>query len=67
VFPALRGRGLLLALDVHRPAAEVVQAAFDRGVLVCTAGEQTIRLTPPLTITTGELEQGLTVLQEVLA
>jgi predicted acetylornithine/succinylornithine family transaminase len=67
VFPALRGRGLLLALDVHRPAAEVVQAAFDRGVLVCTAGERTIRLTPPLTITTGELEQGLTVLQEVLA
>ncbi len=66
-FPALRGRGLLLALDVDRSAAEVVQAAFDRGVLVCTAGEQTIRLTPPLTITTSELEQGLTVLQEVLA
>jgi acetylornithine/N-succinyldiaminopimelate aminotransferase len=67
VFPSLRGRGLLLALDVDRPAAEVVQAAFERGVLVCTAGERTLRLTPPLTITPGELESGLAVLREVLA
>jgi acetylornithine/N-succinyldiaminopimelate aminotransferase len=67
VFPALRGRGLLLALDVDRPASEVVAAAFERNVLVCTAGEQTIRLTPPLTIPTAELEHGLAVLQEVLA
>jgi acetylornithine/N-succinyldiaminopimelate aminotransferase len=66
-FPAARGRGLLLAVDVDRPAAEVVAAAQARGVLVCTAGERTIRLTPPLTITTGELEHGLAVLQEVLA
>jgi len=66
VFPALRGRGLLLALDVDRPAAEVVAAMFERGVLVCTAGEHTIRLTPPLNIPTAELEHGLAVLQEVL-
>jgi predicted acetylornithine/succinylornithine family transaminase len=66
-FAGARGRGLLLAFDVGRPAAEVVAAAFERGVLVCTAGEQTIRLTPPLTITTAELEHGLAVLQEVLA
>ena len=65
-FPDARGRGLLLALDVDRPAAEIVAAAFERGVLVCTAGERTLRLTPPLTITTDELEHGLAVLQEVL-
>ncbi len=67
VFPALRGRGLLLALDVGRPAGEVVEAAFERGVLVCTAGPETIRITPPLTITSGEIESGLAVLEEVLA
>jgi acetylornithine/N-succinyldiaminopimelate aminotransferase len=66
-FPAARGRGLLLALDVDGPAADVVTEAFERGVLVCTAGERTIRLTPPLTITTDELARGLDVLQEVLA
>ena len=67
VFPALRGRGLLLALDHDRPAAETVEAAFDRGVLVCTAGPETLRITPPLTILPDELERGLVVLQEVLA
>ena len=67
VFPALRGRGLLLALDLDRPAAETVEAAFDRGVLVCTAGPETLRITPPLTILPDELERGLVVLQEVLA
>jgi predicted acetylornithine/succinylornithine family transaminase len=67
VFPALRGRGLMLALDVGRPAGEVVDAAFERGVLLCTAGPETIRITPPLTITPGELESGLAVLEEVLA
>ncbi len=67
VFPAFRGRGLLLALDVGRPAGEVVDAALERGVLLCTAGPETIRITPPLTITPGELESGLAVLEEVLA
>jgi acetylornithine/N-succinyldiaminopimelate aminotransferase len=67
VFPHARGRGLLLAIDLDRPATEVVAAAFERGVLLCTAGEHTIRLTPPLTITTDELAHGLAVLQEVLA
>jgi acetylornithine/succinyldiaminopimelate/putrescine aminotransferase len=65
-FPEARGRGLLLAVDVDRPAAEIVAEAFERGLLVCTAGERTLRLTPPLTITTGELAHGLDILQEVL-
>jgi predicted acetylornithine/succinylornithine family transaminase len=66
-FPQARGCGLLLALDVDRPAGDVVQAAFDRGVLVCTAGPETVRLTPPLTIADDELAHGVAVLQEVLA
>jgi acetylornithine aminotransferase len=65
-FPEVRGRGLLLALDTDRLASEVVAAAFDRGVLVCTAGERTIRLTPPLTIANDELRQGLETLEEAL-
>jgi predicted acetylornithine/succinylornithine family transaminase len=66
-FPAARGRGLLLALDVDAPLGDVVTACRERGVLVGTAGPQTIRLTPPLTIGEEELAQGLDVLDEVLA
>jgi predicted acetylornithine/succinylornithine family transaminase len=62
-----RGRGLLLAADVDRPAAEVVAACLERALLVCTAGEQTLRLTPPLTITADLVDQALSTLEEVLA
>ncbi|MFL5930351.1 MAG: aspartate aminotransferase family protein [Gaiellaceae bacterium] len=63
----VRGRGLLIGADVDRPAADVVDACRERGLLVCSAGEQVLRLTPPLTIGAAELEQALAVLGEVLA
>ena len=63
----VRGRGLLIGADVDRPAANVVDACRERGLLVCSAGEQVLRLTPPLTIGAAEVEQALAVLDEVLA
>jgi predicted acetylornithine/succinylornithine family transaminase len=65
-FPGIRGRGLLLGLGVDRPAGEVVAACLERGVVVGTAGERTLRLTPALTIATRDLEHGLDVLSEVV-
>ncbi|MEX0675018.1 MAG: acetylornithine/succinylornithine family transaminase [Gaiellaceae bacterium] len=67
VFPDVRGRGLLLGLELDRPAAAVVDACRERGVLVGSAGERVLRLTPPLTIPEAELAHGLHILEEVLA
>ena len=63
----VRGRGLLLAVETTDPAADVVAECLERGLLVGTAGDSAIRLTPPLTLTEEELDQGLTILEEVLA
>jgi acetylornithine/N-succinyldiaminopimelate aminotransferase len=62
----VRGRGLLLAVELDRPAADVVKACLDHGVLVGAAGERALRLTPPLTISDDELQLGLDTLTEVL-
>ena len=62
----VRGRGLLLAVEAAGPAAEAVDACRERGLLVGTAGESALRLTPPLTLTTEELDHGLSILEEVL-
>ena len=62
----VRGRGLLLAVDTSRSAADVVADCLERGLLVGTAGESSLRLTPPLTLTADELDQGLAILEEVL-
>jgi acetylornithine/N-succinyldiaminopimelate aminotransferase len=67
VFPAVRGRGLLLGLELERPAAPIVDACRERGVLVGSAGETVLRLTPPLTISEADLADGLHVLEEVIA
>jgi predicted acetylornithine/succinylornithine family transaminase len=66
-FPAARGRGLLLALDVERPAGEIATECLKRGMLVGTAGANTLRLSPALTISEDELAHGLGTLEEVLA
>src|SRR5581483_2632692 len=62
-----RGLGLLLAAELDRPAADVVGAALARGLVVGSAGERVLRLTPPLTISPAEVEQGLALLGEALA
>jgi predicted acetylornithine/succinylornithine family transaminase len=64
-LPNTRGLGLLLAVELGKPAGPVVQAALERGLLVGTAGETALRITPPLTITADEAAQAIAVLQEV--
>jgi acetylornithine/N-succinyldiaminopimelate aminotransferase len=63
----VRGVGLLLGLDVEGAAGPVVEACFDAGLLVTAAGEQTVRLTPPLTITPEETAHALSILEEALS
>jgi len=63
----VRGLGLLLGLEIDRVARDVIAACAERGVLVGSAGERVLRLTPALTISDEELARGLTVIEEVLA
>lgn len=62
----VRGRGLMLGAELDRPAGPVVAACLAAGLLVGTAGETVLRLTPPLTISRDEAELGLALLEEVL-
>ena len=63
----VRGAGLMLGAELDRPAADVVATCAERGLLVGTAGADVLRLTPPLIVTTAEIEHALGVLEEVLA
>ena len=62
----VRGRGLMLGAELDRPAGPVVAAALEAGLLVGSAGETVLRLTPPLTIAAEEVAAGLSLLEEVL-
>ena len=62
----VRGRGLMLGAELDRPAGPVAAASLEAGLLVGTAGETVLRLTPPLTIAGGDVDTGLSLLAEVL-
>ena len=64
---AVRGTGYIWGVDVTIPASEVVAASLEEGLLVCTAGEHTVRLLPPLIATQNDLANGLRILERTLA
>jgi acetylornithine/N-succinyldiaminopimelate aminotransferase len=64
---AVRGMGYMWGIDVVEPASEVVQRGWDAGLLVITAGDHTIRLLPPLVIDRGDLERGLSIIEQILS
>jgi len=62
----VRGRGLLLGAVVDRAASEIVEACRDRGLLVLTAGDDVVRLAPPLTIGSDDVDEALEIMESAL-
>ncbi len=59
------GLGMMIGLSVNKPPKEVAAECLKRGLLVLTAHDK-VRLLPPLTITKTEMDEGLSILREVL-
>lgn len=62
----VRGVGFMWGIDVMGTAAHLVSEALGHGLLVCSAGDYTVRMLPPLVATQEELARGLQILEEVL-
>ena len=62
----IRGKGLMIGVDIEGASSEVQKKALEAGLLMSTAGKNTLRFLPPLVITDDEIEQGLKILKNVL-
>ncbi|KAH8599347.1 pyridoxal phosphate-dependent transferase [Bisporella sp. PMI_857] len=62
----IRGRGLILGLQLSQDPAPIVTAARERGLLIITAGTNTLRFVPSLTISEAEIAEGMAILEEAL-
>ena len=72
----VRGRGLMIGVEIvsdqerKTPAPverdQLIQLAFERGLLLLGAGESTIRLTPPLIITTKQADVAMDILEDCI-
>jgi acetylornithine/N-succinyldiaminopimelate aminotransferase len=60
---AVRGMGFMWGVDVVDPAKDIIGRCMEAGLLVCSAGEHTLRLLPPLVMTRDQLERGLQILE----
>ena len=67
IFGAPRGKGLLSGLPTFEPyrAGDLVARARESGLLLGTAGGNTVRFAPPLIVTAGEIERAVAILDDV--
>lgn len=62
----IRGRGLMLAVELDEPARPVVEALRERGLLAKETHGRTIRFSPPLVVTEAEVDWALERIAQVL-
>lgn len=53
----IRGKGLLIGVELDRPCKELVQHALDKGLLINVTADRVVRLLPPLILKDSEADQ----------
>ena len=62
----VRGRGLILGMELSRPGREIANECLDYGAIInCTAGN-VLRFVPPLNITKTHVDELIAILDKVL-
>ena len=66
LISGVRGRGLMIGFDLtdHGTAEAVEQACFERGLLVLTCGQRSIRIAPPLVVDTDQADTALAIIAD---
>jgi acetylornithine/N-succinyldiaminopimelate aminotransferase len=65
LFERVRGAGMLVGVKCVVTAGDVVAKAREKGLLVLTAGDNVLRILPPLTITQREIDEAVGILDKV--
>ncbi len=64
---SIRGKGLLIAMELTRDGMPIVKACLERGILInCAGGGNVLRFMPPLTVEEKDIDHLVEVLDELL-
>ena len=64
---AVRGRGLMIGVDLARSDAKAVnRSLFDQGIVANATGDHTLRFVPPLVVTTADCDRVVAALKTAL-
>ena len=61
----IRGQGLLVGLQLYSDQTKFIKELMDNKLLTIRAGENVIRLLPPLTVSKKEIDLAVTILKKV--
>jgi acetylornithine/N-succinyldiaminopimelate aminotransferase len=67
IFDSVRGQGLMLGLKMKIPNTDFITAARAAGLIVLPAGDNVVRLLPPLTISESEVREGVELMNRTAA
>jgi acetylornithine/N-succinyldiaminopimelate aminotransferase len=67
IFEGVRGQGLMLGLKMKIPNSDFIKAAREAGLIVLPAGDNVVRLLPPLTISESEIREGISLMHQAAA
>ncbi|MGH7810597.1 MAG: aspartate aminotransferase family protein, partial [Candidatus Binatia bacterium] len=63
----IRGKGLILGIELDCEGAKIADQCVQEGLLVNCTAAKVLRFAPPLTLTKKEIDRGLAILERVLA
>ena len=66
IIKDIRGSGLMLGIELQGKAQDVCKIAQEEGLLIITAGENTLRFYPPLNVSKSVLKKGISILSQAL-
>jgi len=66
VIREVRGKGLIIAMELTMPGAEVVNKCLQKGVLINCVQNNVLRFLPALIVTKEEVDHVVALLDEVL-
>ena len=64
LFEDVRGQGLMLGLKMKSPSGDFIAQARENGLIVLPAGDNVVRLLPPLNLTEDEARDGIALLNK---
>ena len=67
IFAEVRGEGLLLGLKCKVPNVDVIAACRDHKLLIAAAGENVVRLLPPLIVSVEEIDTAIELINSACA
>jgi len=62
----VRGIGLMIGIELDRPAEWAFKRCLDKRLLINCTHERVLRLLPAMTVTREQIDEGLSIMKEVL-